>query len=99
MPAEPAVEGAAGPPFNPDKIKPPMPDAEDDPATSGDIVDIGCKDGKGTVAVPTSSILFQREIRVPTIVVAGAFGVKVLPPVEMPLESFCMTWLFIIVLQ
>ena len=74
-----------------------MPDAEEDPAPSGDIVDIGCKDGKGTVAVPATSIVFPREIGVPAIVIAGAFGVKVLPPIEMPLESCWMTWLFTVV--
>ena len=61
------MEGAAGPPLNPDKIKPPRPDTEEDPAPLGDIVDIGGKDGKGNVAVPATSILFSREIGIPQL--------------------------------
>jgi len=44
----------------------------------------GVSVGRGTVDVPTTRPLFPREIEVPEIVIAGAFGVKVVPAIATP---------------
>jgi len=44
----------------------------------------GVRPGRGTVDVPTTRPLFPREIEVPEIVIAGAFGVRVIPAIATP---------------
>ena len=92
------MQDVGKPPFKPDNMKPPIPCNEEDPAPSPGIVGIGVNDGKEVVIVPiTSTLLSASETGVPEIVIAGALGVNVLPPTEMPLERRSMAWPFIVV--
>jgi len=51
------------------------------------IIGAGVRGGRGTVDVPTIKSLFPREMGVPEIVMAGAFGLKVVLAITTPFET------------